>query len=88
VLTLAAVAAHKKMKLETIEVNVRSESAGLNNWTKAFSVDIDIGGHLTEREHKILFNSSKSCEISKMLCGQTEISYQLRSGVNARMEKS
>jgi uncharacterized OsmC-like protein len=87
VLTLAAVAAHKKMKLETIEVNVRGVSDGLNNRIKAFRVDIDIDGHLTEREQKILFNSSKSCEISKMLYGQTEISYQLRSGIEPLKEK-
>ncbi|RPH50877.1 MAG: hypothetical protein EHM85_08820 [Desulfobacteraceae bacterium] len=83
VLTLAAVAAHKKIKLETIQVHVRCGSTALDNRTNAFSVDIDIDGHLTERERKILFNSSRSCEIGKMLRGQTEISYQLSSGVEA-----
>jgi len=43
-----------------------------------FLVDINIAGNLTEREQKIIFNTAKSCEISKMLNDRVNMVYEIR----------
>lgn len=70
VLTMAAVAAHKNMALDRLEVRVetRIEEAGHQQRT-TFATVIDLGLGLTDRERKILFNSARRCEVHRLLRG-------------------
>ncbi len=61
-LTLAAVADSKGIKFNSLEVEV--EVCGEE---RRISAVIRVGGNLTEREMKILLNSAKHCEVSKLL---------------------
>ncbi len=73
VLTMAAVAAHKGMILDRLEVQAetRIEEDGHQQKT-TFVTAIDLGSGLTERERKILFNSARRCEVHKLLGGIIE----------------
>jgi uncharacterized OsmC-like protein len=71
VLTMAAVADHKGIKVTRIEASVegRTEFVGLGATTHFFS-HLDLGEGLTDREIRILCNSAKQCEVHKMLRGE------------------
>jgi uncharacterized OsmC-like protein len=73
VLTMAAVAAHKGMILDKLEVQVetRIEENGRQQRT-TFVTAIDLGSGLTGRERRILFNSARLCEVHKLLRGVIE----------------
>jgi len=79
VLTMAAVAAHKGMSLDKLEVQVETyvieekieEKAGHQQRT-TFVTAIDLGSGLTGRERRILFNSARRCEVHKLLRGAIE----------------
>jgi uncharacterized OsmC-like protein len=74
VLTMAAVAAHKSMTIDKLEVQVETrikEEIGHQQKT-TFATAIDLGAGLTERERKILFNSARHCEVHKLLRGSIE----------------
>lgn len=72
-LTLAAVAAFKNIPLEKLEVDVHCQPPDLINPAARFTIRVDAGDGLTERERKILLHSAKSCELSKLLEQETTV---------------
>jgi len=42
-----------------------------------FSVEIELSGDLTKREKILLFNSARKCDVSKMLSGEMNFTYDL-----------
>ena len=74
VLNMAAVAAHKGIAFDKLEVQVQSctEEEDRHQQRTAFVTTVDLGSGLTERETKILFNSARRCEVHKLLRGTIE----------------
>lgn len=79
VLTLAAVAENKAITPEKIDVRIGYRIQTGKVWSTNFHVQLDLGGGLTRREKKILFNSAKWCEVSKLLSGEKQFEYELVS---------
>jgi uncharacterized OsmC-like protein len=75
VLTLSAVADHKKITVEKLEVRVGCLIGNGASPSTRFRINIDVGGGLTPRERAILFNSARQCEVGKILTGPIEIEY-------------
>lgn len=75
VLTLSAVADHKKIGIQKLEVRVGCLTANGDSPSTRFTIHIDLDGGLTQRERAILINSARHCEVGKMLTGQIEIEY-------------
>jgi hypothetical protein len=44
-------------------------------WQSSFTVHIDLGMGLTERERAILLNSARRCDVHKLLNGQMRFAY-------------
>jgi uncharacterized OsmC-like protein len=79
VLTIAAVAAHKQITLETIAADITCQVEKHPVISSHFDVKIDLGSGLTRREKTILLNVARSCEVSKMLKGGMAYEYELIS---------
>jgi uncharacterized OsmC-like protein len=76
VLTLAAVAAHKGMNPERIDVEIqRQTNARESDWETYFAVRLDLGQGLTPRERAIMLNSARHCEVHKLLTGVLRFDY-------------
>jgi uncharacterized OsmC-like protein len=75
VLTLSAVADKKKIFLEKLEVRVGCLTGNGASPSTRFKVNINIGSGLTQRERAILFNSSRHCEVGKILTGPIDIEF-------------
>jgi uncharacterized OsmC-like protein len=76
---LAAVAAHKGIRFEKIEVYTSMELAlatGGNTRT-AFKSRIVIEGQLTPRERAILLNSAQHCDVHKVIRGEVTLDNEL-----------
>jgi hypothetical protein len=73
VLTLSAVAGHKKISMEKLEVRVGCLTGNGASPSTRFTVKIDAGSGLTQRERAILFNSARHCEVGKILTGAIDI---------------
>jgi uncharacterized OsmC-like protein len=71
VLTMAAVAANKGIRLEHLGATVkgRTEFPGREAVTH-FATHLEFQGNLTPREQHILYNSARNCEVHKMLRGK------------------
>jgi uncharacterized OsmC-like protein len=80
VLTLSAVADHKKIAMEKLEVRVGCMTENGISQSTQFKIKIDLGDGLTQRERTILFNSARNCEVSKILKGKIDIGYEIRYG--------
>ena len=80
VLTLSAVADHKKMAMEKLKVQIGCMTADGFSSSTHFTIEIDFGGGLTQREAAILLNSARSCEVSKIMAGKVDFNYLLSSG--------
>jgi uncharacterized OsmC-like protein len=80
-LTIAAVAAHKEIRLDklTVEVQSRTELSGRQSQTR-FTSRLELGDGLTARERTILFNSARLCEVHKMLRGEVIFEEHLAGG--------
>jgi uncharacterized OsmC-like protein len=84
VLTMSAVAEHKGIQVEKIEVQVEPQieesppGEGAQGWHTRFRAQVDIGGGLTARERTILFNSARRCEVHKLLSGQIEFEVEMK----------
>ena len=76
-LTIAAVAEHKAIAVDKIEVAISHTIEERRPWHTALKVRVDLGTGLTERERKILFRVSRSCEVFKMLTGEIACEYEL-----------
>lgn len=74
-LTLSAVADHKKITMEKLEVRVGCLTGNGASPSTRFKIKIDIGSALTQREQAILFNSARHCEVGKILAGPIDIEY-------------
>lgn len=79
-LTLAAVADNKKIKLDRLDVQIRYEIQTGETWSTRFDVRMDLGDARTPRERAILFNSARWCEVSKLLSGDNKFTYELVDG--------
>lgn len=71
VLTMAAVADNKGIKLTGLQASVEglTEFVGRQTTTRFLS-RLDLGEGLTPREQRILYNSARTCEVHKMLRGE------------------
>jgi len=65
------------MTIENLEAQVQLHSSDGSKSITVLFVEIDIAGNLTDRERRILYNSARSCEISKILGDKVDIRYQL-----------
>jgi len=79
VLTLSAVADHKKITMEKLEVQVGCITKNGTSPSTRFKIRIDVGDGLTQRERAILFNSARNCEMGKIIDGEVDIDYSLNS---------
>ena len=77
---MAAVADHKKIDLDVVDVRIRYEIEAGRSWSTRFDIRIDLGKKLTPRERTILFNSARGCEVSKLLSGENSFTYALANG--------
>jgi uncharacterized OsmC-like protein len=75
VLTLSAVADHKKIAMEKLEVRVGCLTGNGASLSTRFKINIDVGSGLTQRERAILFNSARNCEVGKILTGPIDVEY-------------
>ena len=81
VLTMAAVAANKGIRVEKLEAQVDAVTDVTEGGQRTrFSTIIDLGQGLADREIKILFNSARRCEVHKLLGGQIEFAEKLAGG--------
>lgn len=80
VLTMAAVADHKGIKPERLAVRVARTTATGSSWSTSFTVHIDVGDGLSDRERTILHNAARNCEVGKLLAGELRFDYRPRSG--------
>ena len=76
-------AENKHIKLGNLGARIQCNTGFLDKKATVFRVEIETNVNFTEREKKILFNSAKSCEISKILKSDIEIDYRLISGRNS-----
>jgi len=76
VLTMAAVAENKKIKLNKADVQIAHQINQGTPWRTSVSIRINLGEGLTGREQKILFNSARLCEVHKMLAGEFSFEYE------------
>lgn len=76
-LTVAAVAAHKAIEPERIDVEIRRRSIEDRSWQTSFVVDLDLGAGLGRRERVLLFNAARCCEVHKLLGGEMSFDYRL-----------
>ena len=78
VLTMAAVAANKGMILAGLAATVEGRTEFESGQARThFSSHLDLGGGLTRREIRILYNSARQCEVHKMLRGTISFDEQL-----------
>jgi len=77
VLTVAAVAAHKGIEPERIDVQIERQTTESAVWRTAFVIHLDLGQGLSRREQIILINSARHCEVHKLLGGEMAFDYQL-----------
>ena len=78
VLTMAAVAANKGIRVDKLEAQIDAVTDVTEGGQRTkFSSVIDLGQGLTDREIKILSNSARRCEVHKLLGGQIEFEEKL-----------
>ena len=76
-LTIAAVAAHKKIDIQKNRVDIRLVVEDMLTRKATWAVDIDLGSGLTKREQTLLFNSARSCEVHKVLGSEATFDFKL-----------
>jgi hypothetical protein len=79
VLTLAAVAAHKRMVVDRLAVITTFDltlTPGAGTRTH-FTSRIELDGQLDARERTILLNSARHCDVHKILAGQMSFDDEL-----------
>jgi len=77
-LTIAAVAEHKHIRPEKIEVQIDYQIHPGTPLGTSFKIEIDLGTGLTHRQRTILFNVARTCEVYKMLTGEITCDYDLK----------
>ena len=74
---MAAVADNKKIKLTTADVRIGYQIQPGQTWFTSFDIQVALCSGLTRRERTILFNSTRHCEVSKILGGEKKLDYEL-----------
>lgn len=75
-LTLAAVAAHKDIHPEKIDVEIQRQTNDEGAcWDTSFTIRLDLGQGLTPRERAIMLGSARHCEVNKLLTGTLRFEY-------------
>ena len=77
-LTISAVAEHKEIALEDIEVRIQRDTRINNGVNTDFFIEIKLTGDLDERERILLFNSARKCDVTKIMNGTTDFKYRLQ----------
>jgi uncharacterized OsmC-like protein len=75
VLTLDAVAQNKGIALSKVKARLAYTT---KDSEICFYAELELEGALSDREKKILFQSARSCEVSKILTGNVQIRYSLQ----------
>ena len=76
-LTISAVAEHKEISLTGAEVRVSRISDTDQGTHTSFTVKIKLQHDLNNREKVLLLNAARKCDVSKILAGKVDFSYQL-----------
>jgi hypothetical protein len=74
---VAAVAAHKGIELDTLDVEIHRQTGEGAVWQTTFAIELDLGTQLNRREQAILYNSARRCEVHKLLAGSMGFEYRL-----------
>ena len=74
-MTMSAVADHKKIRIDKIDVHIDYLINNSKPQDTYFKIRIDLGKGLTHRERTVLFNVARSCEVYKMLTGKISFYY-------------
>ncbi|MFC2036761.1 OsmC family protein [Chloroflexota bacterium] len=83
VLTVAAVADNKGITVTQLEAAVESHTDFVGRETTTHFVShLDLGGELTSREQRILYNSARQCEVHKMLRGEITFKEHLKGSTS------
>ena len=77
VLTMAAVADNKGMKLTRLAASVEGNTDFGRDTSTSFTSRLDLGEDLSHREVRILYNAARRCEVHKMLSGKISFEEQL-----------
>jgi uncharacterized OsmC-like protein len=77
VLTVSAVAEHKQIHPEKIEVRVSRHVEEAKRIQTELEIKIGLGEGLSRREQVLLYNAARTCDIGKMLKGQFRFSYRI-----------
>ena len=81
---MAAVAAHKQISIDGMHVRIEGQTRKQSPASAAFQVEIELSPELTQRERTILYNSARSCDVSKILTGDTSFTYKLALSESAQ----
>lgn len=76
-LTISAVAEHKKINLAGINVRISRSASEAKEVETQFLIETSLKGELTKRDKILLFNSTRKCEVGKLLSGKISFQYQL-----------
>ena len=76
---MAAVADHKGIKPHKLAVRVARTTTTGYSWSTSFTIQIDVGDGLTDRERTILYNAARNCEVGKLLSGELRFDYHPRT---------
>jgi uncharacterized OsmC-like protein len=77
VLTMAAVAENKGMKVTRLAASVEGRTELGRKTSTSFVSHLDLGEGLSRREVRILYNAARRCEVHKMLSGEISFEEQL-----------
>jgi uncharacterized OsmC-like protein len=75
VLTLSAVAEKKRIKLDSLDVEIDHAVIKTNPFASSYQITINVGSELTRREQTILLNSAKFCHVHKIISGESSFNY-------------
>lgn len=73
---MAAVADHKGISPEKMDVRIERETVEGSPWRTSFVVHVDLGEGITDRERAVLYNSARQCEVRKLLTGEVQFDYE------------
>jgi hypothetical protein len=74
---MAAVAAHKQIRLEKAEVRISTRIRQDKPWHTEFDIFLDLDPALNRRERTILSRCAGMCEVHKLLSGDIRFNYHL-----------
>jgi uncharacterized OsmC-like protein len=74
---MAAVAAHKRIRLEKAEVRISTRIRQDKPWQTDFDIFLDLDRGLNHRERTILSRCAGMCDVHKMLSGGMRFNYHL-----------